>query len=66
MYAPEVFEYAEIDLHIERDRYERESNSRTTARACDSCGRMVHLSRETSTCSTCLDTIQSPGYGWGV
>ena len=66
MFAPEVFEYAEIDLQIERENYQRESQARTTAKPCDSCGRMVLLSRETSTCSTCLDSIQSPGYGWGV
>ena len=66
MFAPEVFEYFESDLHIERDRYARDSQSRSVPKPCDSCGRMVHLSRETFTCSTCLDSIQSPGYGWGV
>ena len=66
MFAPEVFEYLESDLHTEHERYERASQSRSTAKPCDSCGRMVHLSRETFTCSTCLDAVSSPGYGWGV
>ena len=66
MFDTTTNEYLESDLHIERERYQRASQSRSTAKPCDSCGRMVHLSRETFTCETCTDSLSSPGYGWGV